>query len=101
MLEELNWHGFDFLEVAPDYTSKACPVCSNIDDKNRDGKEFKCTCCGYKDDADHVGGINIGNRADDQEPTYVRSTNTIIGKCRQNSNLFMQNEMSNIGKNIN
>ena len=23
MLEELNWHGFDFLEVAPDYTSRA------------------------------------------------------------------------------
>ena len=67
MLEELNWHGFDFLEVAPDYTSKACPICSNIDDKNRDGKEFKCTCCGYKDDADHMGGINIGNRANDQE----------------------------------
>ena len=67
MLSELNWHGFDFFEVAPDYTSKACPICSNIDDKNRNGKEFHCTCCGYKDDADHVGGINIGNRADDKE----------------------------------
>jgi len=26
MLEELNWHGFDFLEVAPDYTSRAQSV---------------------------------------------------------------------------
>ena len=67
MLAELNWHGFDFLEVPPDYTSKACPVCSNIDDRNRNGKVFHCTCCGYKDDADHVGSINVGNRADDKE----------------------------------
>ena len=26
MLEELNWHGFDFFEVAPDYTSRAQSV---------------------------------------------------------------------------
>ena len=67
LISELNWHGFDFAEVPPDYTSKACPVCSNIDDANRNGKSFCCTCCGYRDDADHVGGINIGKRIGDTE----------------------------------
>lgn len=35
--------------------------------KNRNGKTFKCICCGYTDDADHIGGINIKNRATDEE----------------------------------
>ena len=26
MFEELNWHGFDFFEVAPDYTNRAQSV---------------------------------------------------------------------------
>lgn len=67
LMEELNWRGFDFLEVAPDYTSQVCPVCSCLDDKNRDRKEFTCTCCGYHDDADHVGALNIRARATDKE----------------------------------
>ena len=67
LISALNWHGFDFAEVPPDYTSQACPVCSNIDSANRKGKAFCCTCCGYTDDADHVGGINIGNRISDTE----------------------------------
>lgn len=36
LMETLNWKGFDFLEVAPDYTSQVCPVCSNLDPANRD-----------------------------------------------------------------
>lgn len=75
LMEELNWHGFDFLEVAPDYTSKTCPVCSNLDDANRNGKKFHCTCCGYTDDADHVGALNIKSRADDEEVLSICSEN--------------------------
>ena len=67
LMEELNWRGFDFLEVAPDYTSQVCPVCSCLDDRNRDRKDFTCTCCGYHDDADHVGALNIRARATDKE----------------------------------
>lgn len=67
LMEKLNWNGFNFMEVDPAFTSKVCPICNNLSEKNRNGKTFKCICCGYTDDADHVGGINIKNRATDEE----------------------------------
>ena len=67
LMEELNWRGFDFLEVVPDYTSQVCPVCHNLDSNNRNGKDFTCTCCRHHDDADHVGSLNIKARAFDKE----------------------------------
>ena len=67
LMEKLNWNGFNFMEVDPAFTSKVCPICNNLSEKNRNGKIFKCVCCGYTDDADHVGGINIGHRATDEE----------------------------------
>ena len=69
-MEELNWYGYSYVEVPPDYTSQTCPVCSCCSSLNRsktDSKKFRCTCCGYEDDADHVGAINIRNRAADRE----------------------------------
>lgn len=67
LMEKLNWNGFHFMEVAPAFTSKVCSICDYLSDKNRNGKVFECNCCGYKDDADHVGGINIKRRATDEE----------------------------------
>lgn len=62
LMQTLNWKGFDFVEVVPDYTSQVCPECGNLDKANRNGKSFLCTCCGYKGDADHTAGINIKAR---------------------------------------
>lgn len=67
LMEALNWRGFDFVEVVPDYTSQVCPVCGYLDPENRNGKDFTCKCCGHQDDADHVGALNIWSRATDQE----------------------------------
>lgn len=67
LMQELNWHGFDFMEVDPAYTSQVCPVCGNLDKENRNGKTFHCTCCGHKDDADHNASVNIRARAMDKE----------------------------------
>lgn len=67
LMETLNWYGYDFKEVVPDYTSQTCPVCSHLEKENRNGKSFKCKCCGYEADADYVGSLNIKARADDQE----------------------------------
>lgn len=70
LMDELNWYGYSYVEVVPDYTSQTCPVCSNCNSFNRskvDSKKFKCTCCGYEDDADHVGAVNIRDRATDAE----------------------------------
>lgn len=66
-MSALNWKGYDFTEVTPDYTSQACPVCSYLDPANRNGKRFACTCCGFEDDADHVGALNIKTRVDDKD----------------------------------
>ena len=67
LMEELNWHGYSFVQVEPAYTSQTCPVCGNRDHANRTGKRFSCTCCGHTDDADHVGAVNIASRAGDDE----------------------------------
>ena len=67
LMDKLNWYGYDFLQVPPDYTSQVCPVCSNLDSANRSGKVFHCTKCGYTDDADHNASVNIAARASDKE----------------------------------
>ena len=69
----LNEKGYAFQEVEPDYTSQLCPVCSNLDPDNRDGKTFLCTCCGHRDDADHNASVNIRDRASDREIQKVCS----------------------------
>ena len=49
--------------VHSSYTSKMCPNCGCIDDKNRPNQEtFKCIECGHKDNADLNAAINIRNR---------------------------------------
>ena len=67
LMETLNWKGYDFKEIEPDYTSQCCPVCSYTDKANRNNKSFKCQYCGYEADADYVGALNIKARAEDKE----------------------------------
>lgn len=67
LMKTLNWKGYDYIEVVPDFTSQLCPVCNHLTPENRHHKEFTCTCCGYTGDADHVASINIRDRADDAE----------------------------------
>ena len=85
LMEELNWYGFDFLEVVPDYTSQVCPVCSNLNNENRNKKDFICTCCGYHDDADHVGALNIEARATDKDILDICEKNKYNHKSLQAS----------------
>ena len=74
LMEALNQKGCDFFEVEPDFTSQVCPVCSNLNAENRHSKGFCCTSCGYQDDADHVGAVNIRNRAGDRDTGIVQGT---------------------------
>ena len=70
LMSELNWHGYDYVQIPPDFTSQTCPICSYRNAENRstvNSKLFRCGCCGYEDDADHVGAVNIRNRAKDKE----------------------------------
>lgn len=83
LMQTLNWKGFDFVEVVPDYTSQVCPECSNHDKANRNGKSFLCTCCGYKGDADHTAGINIKARYLDKNLSKICEDNKYNHKVLQ------------------
>jgi len=49
--------------VHSEWTSLRCPECGNISPENRTTQEvFKCTSCGYEDNADHVGSTNVLER---------------------------------------
>ena len=75
LMEELNWHGYDFMEVEPDYSSQTCPVCGHIDKESRNGKYFHCTHCGHEDDADHNASVVLAMRADDKEFLNICAAN--------------------------
>ncbi len=45
--------------VPPAYTSQMCHSCGHVDERNRNGTDFKCTACGHADDADVNAALNI------------------------------------------
>jgi IS605 OrfB family transposase len=51
-----------YRSVNPYKTSQTCPVCSHVEKGNRVNEQFACVSCGYSQDADHVGSINIVTR---------------------------------------
>ena len=71
LTEKCKWQGIPVIAVDPAYTSKACPKCHQIDDRNRSGKLFVCTVCKHTDDADHNATVNIGNRAFDTDIAQI------------------------------
>jgi len=61
MLEyKQQWRGGSVIYVPPHFTSQTCPSCNNKSKDNRKTQaDFKCVCCGYKNNADIVGALNI------------------------------------------
>ena len=82
LIDTLEWYGLPYIQVEPAFTSKVCPICGNLDDDNRDGKHFECTCCGHADDADHNASVNIKNRATDEELLAIVEENQYDTKER-------------------
>lgn len=74
---KLVWLGGNVHYVNPKYTSQRCPNCSNIDSQNRQTQsEFQCIKCHYKNNADHVGALNIlaeGHSAIACQANFIRS----------------------------
>lgn len=57
-------HGVVVISVDPRNTSRRCPKCGYINKKNRKSQEeFCCQCCGYSENADYVGALNIRRKA--------------------------------------
>ncbi len=57
------WLGGAVLAVLPRNTSRTCPACGHVAKENRRTQaQFKCVDCGYENNADLVGAINVLER---------------------------------------
>lgn len=57
---KLAWQGGELILVSPQNTSRTCPACGYVSAANRTTQaRFSCVVCGYENNADLVGAINI------------------------------------------
>ncbi len=57
---KLKWNGGRLVTVSPRNTSTTCPRCRRIAKENRVSQsEFMCRACGFKENADLVGALNV------------------------------------------
>jgi putative transposase len=57
---KLSWNGGELIVVPPQNTSRRCPECDHVSAQNRQTQErFACIECGFEENADRVGAINI------------------------------------------
>lgn len=57
---KLQWSGGWLVAVPPQYTSQTCPACGHVSADNRLTQErFACVECGFEENADVVGAINV------------------------------------------
>ena len=57
---KLEWLGGLLVLVAPKNTSRCCPECGHTSKDNRTTQErFLCVECGYRENADFVGALNV------------------------------------------
>jgi len=57
------WLGGDVLAVPARNTSRTCPACGHVSADNRQTQaKFACVDCGYENNADMVGAINVLER---------------------------------------
>lgn len=54
------WRGGELLAVPPRNTSRTCPACGHVAAENRQTQaQFACVQCGFVENADVVGAINV------------------------------------------
>ena len=57
---KLDWNGGILVPVPPQNTSRTCPCCGHVSADNRQTQaRFACVDCGFEENADLVGAINI------------------------------------------
>jgi putative transposase len=60
---KLAWNGGWLVAVPPQNTSRTCPCCGHISaDNRRTQAQFLCVECGFEENADVVGAINVLER---------------------------------------
>lgn len=62
---KLAWNGGWLIAVPPHNTSRTCPCCGHVSAENRRTQaRFICVACGFEENADVVGAINVLRRGD-------------------------------------
>ncbi|WP_348760065.1 RNA-guided endonuclease InsQ/TnpB family protein [Candidatus Methylocalor cossyra] len=57
---KLAWNGGWLVKVPPQNTSRTCPACGHVSADNRQTQaQFVCVECGFEENADVVGAINV------------------------------------------
>ena len=57
---KLAWNGGHLIPVPPHNTSRTCPCCGRVSADNRQTQaQFLCVECGFEENADVVGAINV------------------------------------------
>ena len=57
---KLKRRGGELIKVPPHHTSQKCPICGHTHKDNRKTQaDFKCLECGYENNADLVGALNV------------------------------------------
>ena len=57
---KLAWQGGWLVALPPQNTSRTCPCCGHVSADNRKTQaRFECVACGFEENADVVGAINI------------------------------------------
>ncbi len=57
---KMEWRGGRLLVVPPRNTSRTCPCCGHVSaDNRRTQARFECVECGFEENADLVGAINV------------------------------------------
>ncbi len=57
---KLAWRGGHLIAVPPQNTSRTCPYCGRVSSDNRQTQaRFACVACGFEENADRVGAINV------------------------------------------
>jgi putative transposase len=57
---KLAWNGGWLVAVPPQNTSRTCPCCGHVSAENRRTQaKFECVECGFEENADLVGAINV------------------------------------------
>ena len=60
---KLAWNGGHLIAVPPQNTSRTCPACGHVSAENRQTQaKFECVECGFEENADVVGAINVLER---------------------------------------
>lgn len=80
MLEyKLGWRGGKLILVPPQNTSRQCLCCGYTDKGNRPSQaQFRCLVCGFEENADVVGAVNILRRGLPHIPQTTREGYSLV-----------------------